>query len=212
MCACVACHGLRSAGLSHVSSQPAHVNQQWSQKACAHSACPADILPCWPCPLWCSPASRVARAATRCGVRAPGNGVTVQLGHRAFGRASLADLHDTLAPDALAGLAPGRYVRCRVLGPAGGTAPPGGGAAQEAKPGPAATGASGAEAAGARALRVSLRASRGGEWEGRAADPGGDPAPEHLSLADLKLNQPVRARRPARAPLPAARGRLPGAC
>jgi len=126
----------------------------------------------------------------------------VQLGHRAFGRASLADLHDTLAPDALAGLAPGRYVRCRVLGPAGGAAPPGGGAAQAPQPGPAATGA----------MRVSLRASRGGEWEGRAADPGGDPTPEHLSLADLKLNQPVRARRPARAPLPAARGRLPGAC
>jgi hypothetical protein len=163
-------------------------------------------------------AGRVRSGAARClglrgqrraAARAPGNGVTAQLGHRAFGRASLADLHDTFAPDALAGLAPGRYVRCRVLGPAGGAAPPGGGAAQESKPGPAATGASGDEAGAARALRVSLRASRGGEWEGRAADPGGDPAPELLSLGDLKLNQPVRARRPARAPLRRAR---PPAC
>ena len=45
---------------------------------------------------------------------------------------------------------------------------------------------------GRKALRVSLRASRGGEWEGREPDPGGDPAPEELGLSALRINQPVR--------------------
>ena len=45
---------------------------------------------------------------------------------------------------------------------------------------------------GRKALRVSLRVSRGGEWEGRDPDPGGDPAPEELGLSALRINQPVR--------------------
>ena len=45
---------------------------------------------------------------------------------------------------------------------------------------------------GRKAIRVSLRASRGGEWEGRDPDPGGDPAPEELSLSALRINQLVR--------------------
>ena len=45
---------------------------------------------------------------------------------------------------------------------------------------------------GTKALRVSLRASRGGEWEGCDPDPSGNPAPEELSLSALRINQPVR--------------------
>ena len=55
--------------------------------------------------------------------------MTVQLPGHAYGCAALADLHDTWAPDALAGLQAGAFVRCRVLGPAAprggdGAAPP----------------------------------------------------------------------------------------
>ncbi|KAK9832620.1 hypothetical protein WJX81_004603 [Elliptochloris bilobata] len=119
-----------------------------------------------------------------------GRGVTVQLAQRAYGRATLANLHDTLVPDALAGLQPGAFVRCRVLSPAASPSGDGVAACAAAQPKPtAAVAADGGE--DGRALRVSLRASHGGEWQGRDSDPGGDPAPETISVGALRINQPV---------------------
>lgn len=126
--------------------------------------------------------------------------MTVQLGGHAFGRASLADLHDTFVPDALAGLRVGAFVRCRVLEPVEAAGP-----SAESKPESAAQAAgskknsvgSGSGDAGAAlgggggALRVSLRASRGGECEGQDPSPNGDPAPEQLDLGALRINQSV---------------------